>query len=135
MKFLGQVVDQTEIRPDPEKIKAIKSVQAPKNGGDLRRFLGMVNHLSKFSPNLAEKTKPLGELLNKQSDWVWGDPQRQAFQDIKKSSHFYMCIISCISSTCAINWLAAGYFTKAVVLPQLKLPQKRNMEQGVLFRF
>ena len=45
----------------------------------------MVNHLSKFSPNLAEKTKPLRELLNKQSDWVWGDPQRQAFQDIKEA--------------------------------------------------
>ena len=85
VKFLGQVVDQSGIRPDPEKIKAIQSVQSPNNVGEVRRFLGMVNHLSKFSPNLAEKTKPLRELLNKQSDWVWGDPQRQAFQDIKEA--------------------------------------------------
>ena len=49
------------------------------------RFLGMVNHLSKFSPNLAKKSKPLRELLVKQNDWVWGDPQIQAFQDIKQA--------------------------------------------------
>ena len=45
----------------------------------------MVNHLSKFSPNLAEKSKPLHELLVKQNDWVWGDPQIQAFQDIQQA--------------------------------------------------
>ena len=45
----------------------------------------MVNHLSKFSLNLAEKSKPLRELLVKQNDWVWGDPQIQAFQDIKQA--------------------------------------------------
>ena len=85
VKFLGQVVDQSGIRPDPEKIQAIQSVRPPNNVGDVRRFLGMVNHLSKFSPNLAEKSKPLRELLVKQNDWVWGDPQIQAFQDIQQA--------------------------------------------------
>ena len=83
VKFLRQVVDQSGICPDPEKIRAIQSVRPPSNVGDVRRFLGMVNHLSKFSPNLAEKSKLLCELLVKQNDWVWGDPQIQAFQDIK----------------------------------------------------
>ena len=78
-------MDQSGICPDPEKIKAIQSVQPPSNVGDVRRFLGMVNHLSKFSPNLAEKTKLLRELLNKQNHWVWGEPQRHAFQDIKQA--------------------------------------------------
>ena len=84
VKFLGQVVDQSGIRPDSEKIQAIQSVRPPNNVGDVRRFLRMVNHLSKFSPNLPEKSKPLRELLVKQNDWVWGDPQIQASQNIQQ---------------------------------------------------
>ena len=79
VKFLGQVVDQSGIHPDPKKIRAIQSVRPPSNVGDVQRFLRMVNHLSKFSPNLAEELKPLRELLVKQNDWVRGDPQIQAF--------------------------------------------------------
>ena len=45
----------------------------------------MVNHLSKFSPNLAEKTMPLRKLLKKKNEWVWGEPQRQAFDDVKQT--------------------------------------------------
>ena len=43
----------------------------------------MVNHLSKFSPNLSEKTKPLRELLNKKNQWMWGEPQEAAFREIQ----------------------------------------------------
>ena len=85
VKFLGQVIDQTGIRPDPDKVAAIRNVPTPVNVGDVRRFLGMVNHLSKFSPNLANKTKPLRELLIKRNQWVWEDPQRRAFQEIKET--------------------------------------------------
>ena len=61
---------------DPESL-------TPENVGDVRRFLGMVNQMSKFSPNLAEETQPLRELLIKKNDWVWGDPQQRAFDCIK----------------------------------------------------
>ena len=59
VKFLGQIVDMMGVHPDPAKVKAIQEVPIPKNVSDVRRFLGMVNQMGKFSPNLAEKTKPL----------------------------------------------------------------------------
>ena len=71
VKFLGQIVDKHGIRPDPAKVHAIQAVEAPKNVSNIRRFLGMCNHLSKFAPNLAEKSKQLCELLNKSNQWVW----------------------------------------------------------------
>ena len=83
MKFLGQIVDASGIRPDPDKVRAIQSVEPPKTVGDVRRFLEITNHLSKFSLNLAETTKPLRDLLNKENQWVWGQPQQKAFQDIQ----------------------------------------------------
>ena len=84
VKFLGQIIDRDGVHPDSEKVQAIQKFQTPRNVGDIRRFLGMCNHLSKFTPNLAEKTKPLRELLNKRSQWMWGQPQQTAFEEVKK---------------------------------------------------
>ena len=51
--------------------------------GQLRRFLGIVNQVGKYIENLAEMTKPLRDLLNKNSAWLWGDDQKKAFDNIK----------------------------------------------------
>ena len=40
VQFLGQIVDESGIRPDPDKINAIRNVRVPTNVGDIRRFLG-----------------------------------------------------------------------------------------------
>ena len=82
VKFLGHVVDPTGIRLDPDKVKAIQKVRTPQNVGDVRRFLGMVYQM-KFSPNLAEETQPLRELLVKDNAWVWGEPQQRSFARTK----------------------------------------------------
>ena len=60
-----QIVDGSGIRPDPNKVEAIKSVPVPQNVSAVRRFLGMTNQLSKFVPDIADRTKPLRELLIK----------------------------------------------------------------------
>ena len=65
ISFLGQVVDGSGINPDPNKASAIKNVGISSNVSDVRRFLGTTNQLSKFIPNLADKTKPLRDLLCK----------------------------------------------------------------------
>ena len=70
VKFLGQIINKDGIHPDNEKVQAIQEFKTPRNVGDIRRFLGMCNQLSKFAPNLADKTKPLRQLLNKRSQWV-----------------------------------------------------------------
>jgi len=39
--------------------------------------------MSKFAENLAEKTKPLWELLVKDKEWVWNESQQEAFEEVK----------------------------------------------------
>ena len=85
VNFLGHVIDGTGIRPDPDKVVAIQKVRTPANVGDVCRFLGMANQMSKFSPNLANMTQPLRELLIKGNQWVWGEPQQRAFNQIKEA--------------------------------------------------
>ena len=51
---------------------------------EVRRFLGMVNQLGKFTPQLADKTKPLRHLLSSKNEWIWEDGQNMAFKEIKE---------------------------------------------------
>ena len=84
IKFLGQVIDQSGIQPDPDKVTAIQTMTAPTNITELRRFLGMTNQLSKFTPHLSDTIKPLRDLLSTKNSWVWGPPHQEAFQTIKQ---------------------------------------------------
>ena len=84
VKFLGHIISAQGIEIDPKKTEAISNFPAPKGISELRRFLGMVNHVAKFVQNLAEITKPLRDLLKKENDWVWGLAQEDAFNKIKK---------------------------------------------------
>ena len=88
IKFLGHVINSDGISADPQKIEAIVNMQAPSSVSELRRFLGMTNQLGKFSSNIAEMTKPLRNLLSKQSVCLWGPDQENAFLKIKQELSF-----------------------------------------------
>ena len=82
---LGQIVGKNGVKLDPAKVSAVVSMEAPQNVSELRRFLGMVNQLGKFLPNLATVTEPLRGLLSIRSNWYWGQPQEHAFNEIKQT--------------------------------------------------
>ena len=83
VKFLGHILSQDGVRSDPDKVRAIVKMNEPTTVTELRRFLGMVSQLSKFTPHLAEMTMPLRDLLSKKSSWTWGPAQKQAFSLVK----------------------------------------------------
>ena len=51
--------------PDDEKVKAITNLPSPKCVKDLQRFLGMINYLGAYIPNLAAESIILRDLLKK----------------------------------------------------------------------
>lgn len=83
IEFLGQTVGKDGVKASAEKISAITNLQKPTNITELRRFLGMVNQLTKFVPHLASETDILRGLLKKNSSWLWGPKQEETFQKIK----------------------------------------------------
>lgn len=44
----------------------------------------MINYYEKFIKNLSTLVSPLYVLLKKDSSWVWGQPQYEAFKNIKQ---------------------------------------------------
>lgn len=84
VKFLGHLIDQHGVRADPDKTAAIRHMDTPKSITDLRRFMGMVNQLGKFSPKITDISQPLRALLSIKNAWVWGPDQERAFLLVKE---------------------------------------------------
>jgi hypothetical protein len=64
-KPLGFFVSQCGIEENPDKIKAIEQIQAPKSVKDVRRLAGCVAALSRFISKSAERALPFFKILKK----------------------------------------------------------------------
>ena len=53
VQFLGHVVGNGGVEVDPNKVEAISEMKAPRDISQLRRFLGVVNHVGGYVENLA----------------------------------------------------------------------------------
>jgi len=82
--FLGHVIDANGISPDPSKTEAIQKMKAPTTITELRRFMGMINQLNKFSPHIAHLSQPLRELLKANTTWLWTSNHEEAFCKLKE---------------------------------------------------
>ncbi|UYV64720.1 K02A2.6-like [Cordylochernes scorpioides] len=83
VQFLGHIVTTEGIKIDPEKVRAIGEIKSPSNKQELQRLLGMVQYLSRFIPNLAEKTKNMRLLLKKDTPWLWDESLDRDLLEIK----------------------------------------------------
>ena len=70
--------------PEARKTDAISKFPAPKNVSKLRSFLGLVNKLGIFVPDLAHSTTELCALLKKNVVYVWLREQQVAFDKTKE---------------------------------------------------
>ena len=70
------------VRPDPRKIDAIKNLPEPKSEALLQSFLGRVNYLSWFSPNIAKMMTNLRALLKKGTEFPWHPQHSTDFKHI-----------------------------------------------------
>lgn len=59
IKFLKFIFNKDGVQLDIDKVKAIVDLPTAKNIKDLQRFLGMVNYLSAYIPNLALELRAL----------------------------------------------------------------------------
>ena len=53
VRFVGHILTAEGLKPDPAKVAAILEIPEPNDVTALKRFLGMVNYLSKYQPRLA----------------------------------------------------------------------------------
>ena len=83
VQYVGHIISAEGLKPDPEKVKAMKDMPPPETKEDVRRFLGSIQYLAKFLPMLAYVETPLRELTRKEVIFHWDKPQADAFQKLK----------------------------------------------------
>ena len=71
------------MHPDPKKVQEITEMTAPMDKQQLQSFLGMVNYMGTFIPNLSHHTEPLRTMLKKDNVFHWDDQQTRSFQQVK----------------------------------------------------
>ena len=81
--FLRNIILLEGIKIDPSKTEVITKIPLPRSVNELQRFLGMINYLGKFIPNLAKHTTPLGNLLKKDVVFKLQKPQLDAIENLK----------------------------------------------------
>lgn len=84
VKFLGHIVGNDQVKPDPKKVEVVRNWPVPQNVHHLRSFLGLVNYFSKFIDKHAKLARPLTELLKKGTPFEMHTPERmEAFEALK----------------------------------------------------
>ncbi|XP_055542887.1 uncharacterized protein K02A2.6-like [Wyeomyia smithii] len=83
IKFLGHIIDEDGLHPDPEKTRAISQMPAPKNISQLRSYLGAINYYGRFVGQMKELRAPLDRLLKKDARWDWTAECQRSFERFK----------------------------------------------------
>ena len=81
--YMGHILTDQGIKPDPQKITAIQDMQRPEDPAAVLRLLGMLNFLGQYLPNLSHITEPLRRLTHEDPKWEWLPEHKAALNKIK----------------------------------------------------
>ncbi|CAK1591326.1 unnamed protein product [Parnassius mnemosyne] len=82
--YLGHLINNDGVKPNPEKLKAISEFPVPKCAKDIISFLGLVSYYRRFIPDFSKLAKPLTSLLKKHTPFCWKNEQQLAFEVLKE---------------------------------------------------
>ena len=81
-EYLGFILNQKDIKPQPKKISQILEIDPLKNKKQLRQFIGMINYYKDMYKQHTTILQPLTSIVGKKAEWVWGESQQEAFNKI-----------------------------------------------------
>ena len=78
------MISKDRLKPDPDKVAAIKNMPKPTSKSEVLTLLGFVNYLSKFLHKLSDASAPLRELTSNQAQFTWATHHNKAFTAIQQ---------------------------------------------------
>jgi len=80
---LGHIIDDEGIHPDADKLGRIREWRTPRNYNDVQRFVGLVNYVSSFLPNITAYMAPLQSMMQNGAPFFWRPLHQRCFEMIK----------------------------------------------------
>ena len=84
ISFLGYIVSEQGLSPDPKKIKAIEEWPEPTCVRDVQALLGLLNYYRKFIEGFSSVAAPLTNLTKKDTPFAFGIECQEAFKELKR---------------------------------------------------
>lgn len=83
--YLGHLITEQGVKPDPAKVKAVSQYPVPTCPKDIKAFLGLAGYYRRFIKNFSSLSKPLTSLLKKDVNFVWSSKQQDSFEKLKSA--------------------------------------------------
>ena len=83
VEYCGFIVGKQGVRPQPQKLVAIREWPPPTNVTEVRSFLGLCGFYQRFVADYAHVSAPLTDLQHKGITWHWEPKQHKAFVTLK----------------------------------------------------
>jgi hypothetical protein len=85
LEYLGHIISNQGVATDPVKIQAVKQWPTPTDMRQLRGFLGLSGYYKKFIRHYGILSKPLTDLLKKNTQFIWTTQHKQSFEALKQA--------------------------------------------------
>lgn len=82
--FLGHIVGQNGLRPNPKTIEAVLSWKEPGNVREIRQYLGLCSYYRQYIEGFSHIAAPLTKLTKKNAKYVWSNDCQVAFDTLKQ---------------------------------------------------
>jgi hypothetical protein len=82
--FLGYIISEHGLAPDPKKVEAIKEWPEPTNVREVQSFNGVMNFYRRFIKNFSAIAGPMTELTKKEVVFHFGTKCKEAFKELKR---------------------------------------------------
>ena len=85
VSYLGHVVTEEGIGPDPRKVEQVCTWPIPENRTEVKSFLGLASYYRRFVPDFLTIAQPLYKLTEAKTEFVWTGECQLAFDSLKSS--------------------------------------------------
>jgi hypothetical protein len=82
MDCLGHLIDDLGLHADSDKMKSVCKWPHLQDYNDVQKFLGMINYLSQFMPDMSAYTSLLSGMSHMKA-WNWGPLHKKCFASLK----------------------------------------------------
>jgi hypothetical protein len=83
VECLGHMIDEHGLHTDSDKMARIREWKTPHNYLEVQRFLGLVQYLAHFLPDISAYTSPLSAMTRNRQAFLWRPLHNHCFQLIK----------------------------------------------------